>query len=156
MFTADQLADMERAIEEEYRKDREAIERLKRYLQPRANGTPQRVPLNSFARDDDDDNEVINAKTIIGRMSEIIAENLDQKWTVPIMVGRLRKENFPLHAKKPDATIALAFKKLRKRGKVKLIRQGMGRTPSVYKGISQTQQDVLRELDSIESERAAS
>jgi hypothetical protein len=133
MIDAKQLAAMERAMEEEHRKDREALERLKRFLYARSDGKSEAPkPLSAMDRIEQEVDE-LNTNTIIGRVETIFVSDPDRRWTVPTMLQRLQEEKFPLAAEKPIATLGLVFSKLHKRGKIKRVKRGSGRTPHIYR-----------------------
>lgn len=155
MLTAAQLAEIERAMEDEHRRDREALERLKRFLKNGSNGGAKEArtafAMASASADDDEG----SSQTIIGKVEEVIFADPEKRWTVPGMVSHLANSGFKFAAKKPDATMGLVFHKLQRRGKVRIVRRGAGRTPNVYRAnIQQPKED--RPDFSLESERAAS
>jgi len=115
-------------MEEEHRKDREALARLKRFLS--SNGNSQ---LSLPEMDDDPSDSSQYGHTIIGTIERVMQADPMRKWTVPTMLAHFRSEKFPLHAKTPEATLGVTLKKLVKRGKVRLVRQGAGRSPNVYR-----------------------
>lgn len=127
-FTPDQISELERRMEEEHRKDREAIERLKRFL-------PQGQQSASLHREEEDSSDVNDAPvpTIIGKVEEIMLDDATRKWTVPAMLAHLRHINFPLAAQKPEATLGQVFVKLQRRGAIRIVRRGSGRNPNIYR-----------------------
>lgn len=136
MHNADQLAEMEKSMREEHRKDLEALERLKRFLpassisaqKPEPGATPgsnQQLELE----------EGLAPTSIIGKVESVMIADTDREWTVPQMLSQLRKDKFPMLAKAPLSTLGLTFTKLTRRGKIKLVRRGYGRNPNVYRGI---------------------
>jgi hypothetical protein len=150
MLNPDQIAEMEKAMLEEHRKDREALDRLKRF-----------IPKNSSpAKDDQVDAEYADVEalrprqraieleanddlaphTIIGKVESVMLADTTKRWTVPVMLQLLKGEKFPLAAQKPESTLGLVFAKLHKRGKIRLVRRGGGRTPNVYRGQLPTQE----------------
>jgi hypothetical protein len=151
MLTVNQLAEIEKAMEEEHRQDREALQRLKRFLKNGANGRSGASPrlIDTHQYDDGDG----NAQTIIGTVDSAMQADHNRKWTVPLMLAYLRDSNFPLAAQKPEATLGLIFKKLQRRGRIRLVKRGSGRLPNVYKAVQPTAQEGESDL---ESERAAS
>ena len=75
--------------------------------------------------------------TLIGRVEEVFEHNLTTRWTVPKMLDHLRQSGFELKAQKPQASVGLIFQKLRKRGSIRIVKRGSGRTPNVYMWVQQ-------------------
>ena len=142
MLDAKQLASIEATMEEEHKKDREALQRLKRFL-PNVNGhssgfretTGQvKLPVHVLVPVVNDDDDAVTG-TIIGKVESILMADPTEKWTVPRMLSFLRESGFQLEAQKPERTIGLVFRKLMKRGKVRLLKKGSGRIPNVYRAV---------------------
>jgi len=138
MPNADQLAEMEQSMMEEHRKDREALDRLKRFL-PKNGSGPQFAPVGpALSTEDNEDEESL---TIIAKVEEVMTADLDKKWTVPKMVAHLKTIAFPLVAKKPASTMGLVFKRLQKRGRIRIVKRGAGRNPNVWRANLPTEGD---------------
>lgn len=133
MIDAKQLAAMERAMQEEHRKDREALERLKRFLHADGNSCGELHEPKTVLEQIQEEVDELNTNTMIGTVEAIIANDPKKRWTVASMLQRLRDDKFPLAADKPQASLGLVFSKLHKRGKIRLVRRGSGRTPHVYR-----------------------
>ena|SRR5581483_3604064 len=148
-LTPEQLSAVERQMEEEYRKDREALARLKRFLKVDAPSE------NIDGNQSNDSTDVSDAAvpTIIGKVEEIMTADITRKWTVPTMLAHLRHEKFPLTAQKPEATLGQVFAKLQRRGVIRIVRRGSGRIPNVFKAVPQiTKEEATPETS--KSERA--
>jgi len=130
-LTAAQLSAIEASMEEEHRRDREALARLKRYATK--SGTNGRAPLATVEHLDGDD-DIDSSPTIIAKVERVMTGDPEKKWTVPSMLTYLQLINFPLAAKKPAATLGLVFKKLQRRGRIRIVRRGAGRNPHVWRG----------------------
>ena len=148
MLTATQVAEIEKRMEDEHRKDREALSRLKRFLDTNSNGNG---PTVTAVPDDDPSDSAQYPDTIIGKISAVMQADPTYRWTVPAMHNHLRSIKYPLLAQKPEATIGITIKKLQKRKKIMLVRQGAGRRPNVYRWRTDSK-DVTQEGS--ESERA--
>jgi len=156
MLNATQLASIEAAMEEEHQKDREALSRLKRFLPngnaPKSgrNNNQETLQLSSEVRmlplTQQPEEEETN--TIIGTVEATFQSDPERKWTVPAMVMFLQQRGFPLDAQKPERTMGLVFRKLLKRGKVRLTRRGSGRIPHQYKAVPEppAERNLLAEL----------
>jgi hypothetical protein len=132
------LVEAQRRMQEEHRKDQEAFERVKRFFN--TNGRlPDSVAHTDSDTDEDPSDTMANTNTIIGQIAHIMESDPTKKWTVPSMLGYLRSQRYPMHAKKPEATIGITLRKLQSRGRIRLVRQGAGRSPSIYKWIVRTQ-----------------
>jgi hypothetical protein len=134
MLDANQLAAIEDAMAEEHRRDREALQRLKRFLPP--NGSSGRVTQVLTIHKDVDSEESDDPQTIIDKVEQIMQADPAKKWTVPGMLVHLQQIGFPLAAKKPQATLGLVFAKLvNKRRTIRLFKRGAGRNPNVFRAI---------------------
>ena len=127
MVTEKELSEIERRMEEEHRKDREALQRLKRFLHQGTAPAPiEHVDAEYIDVED-------KAQTIIGKVEDVFASDIAKRWTIHNMVVFLKSQKFPLVAQKPDATMGLIFSKLQKRGKIRIVRKGSGRLPNIYR-----------------------
>jgi hypothetical protein len=153
---------MERAMREEHRKDLEALERLKRLIHKNGDATcqapdhkPQQIDAEYVDNNDDplDLQEGLFPATIIGRVESIMVANTARRWTVPSMLTELMRQKFPLAAQKPASTLGLVFGKLHKRGRIRLVRRGSGRTPNVFRAVPPQTQEGDSDI-SQKSERA--
>ena len=124
MLTRSQLDEIRARMEEEHRRDREALDRMMRFLPQ--NGTPANpIPIETGADAD-------APLSIMDGIEMLLHQNMGQTWTVQKLRTELVKKGYALKAKNPLATISVAMKKLCDRGKVKVIRRGSGREPNVY------------------------
>jgi hypothetical protein len=165
MLNADQISAIETAMEEEHRRDREALQRLKRFLPFSGNGSGSRVP--TFVIDHTNEateSEVLDfvdaqeeQQTIIDKVEQIMQADTHKKWSVPLMIAHLKSINFTLQAKKPEATMGLVFGKLAKKRKtIVRVRRGSGRTPNLYRGVPREHQEDASDSNDSKNERAAS
>lgn len=145
-FTPEQLSEVERRMEEEHRKDREALLRLKRFLD-----LGEQTSVITIHREEDSSN-VDDTPTIISKVESVFADDFTRKWTVPTMIAHLRHEGFPLVAQKPEATMGQVFARLQQRGVIRLVRRGAGRRPNIFKAVAQTKEEEKSEAS--QSERA--
>jgi len=132
---------MEQAMQEEHRQDLEALERLKRYLHNGGGGGAQEqagrlhsLDRAAFGLDDDEETET---STLTGKVEEVFNQNPTARWTVPKMLHYLREIRFELKAQKPQASVGLIFQKLRKRGSIRIVKRGSGRSPNIYMWVQQ-------------------
>jgi hypothetical protein len=146
------LAAMESAMREEHRKDLEALQRLKRFLPANSAAPTQQPPVDAKHADTNDDSHDPTvdslAQTIIGKVESIMLADTNKRWTVASMLEELRRLNFPLVSKTPTSTLGLVFAKLHKRGIIRLVRRGSGRTPNVFRGVQSQSQEGDSEVDS--------
>ena len=165
MFDANQIVAIETAMEEEHRRDREALQRLKRFLPLNGNGSGSHVSTFVIDRTNEaTESEVLDfvdaagnePQTIIDTVEQIMHSDPHKKWSVPLMVAYLKNIKFPLEAKKPEATMGLVFAKLMKKRKtIVRVRRGSGRTPNLFRGIPREHQEDASNSDA-QNERAAS
>lgn len=133
MLTPDQIVEMEQAMEEEHRKDRDALHRLKRFLPEQRNGHSKQTP-QPMAPASQKETAAAGTETLIGRMEAIMQQDLNRVWTVPAMMEHLKQLGVPLGGNTPEKSVGLNFVKLVQRGKAELFRKGAGRIPNLYKG----------------------
>jgi hypothetical protein len=154
MYDSKTLAAMEQSMRDEHRRDLEALERLKRFLPANGNAPAQSKTIDAPIVDTNDDAldlpEGPFPQTIIGKVESIMLADTAKRWTVPAMLQELRRTNFRLEAKTPASTLGLVFAKLRKRGRIRIVKRGSGRTPNVFRGVESQEGDS--EIDS-KSER---
>lgn len=148
MLSASQLAEVEQRMEEEHRKDREALIRLKRFLNTDGHSGPVIAPM-----EEEDEHGSPYPDSIIGKVTILLQTDPLRKWTVPEIVTQLRSERFPLTAKKPESTIGLTLRKLHKRGLIKIVRKSSGHNPSVYRWKTEAKEATSQQGS--EGERAA-
>jgi hypothetical protein len=127
------IEEMQRSLLEEHRKDLEALERLKRFL-PKSGAVDVKATEPESGEDDAGPSA---GDTIIGKVQEVVFSDYSRRWTVPVVMAELRRQNFPMTAKKPDRTVGLILSKLYARGVLRLVRRGSGRIPNVYRTVAQ-------------------
>jgi len=133
---AQELTEIERAMEAEHRLDREALERLKRFVHQGRNG---HSTVAVAAKDDlkrHDDNETAVVYTIIGKVAAIMTADPSRSWDGMKMLERLKSDGSPVGGGRPASTISRVFRKLAKRGVIRRVRTGKGTKPHVYRAIS--------------------
>src|SRR5258708_9232713 len=81
----------------------------------------------------DDDADGGSESTIRNKVAEVFGADSTRRWTIPQMVEHLQSVDFPLKAKKPEATMYGVFNALRGRGIIRLVRRGTGRNPNTYR-----------------------
>jgi hypothetical protein len=156
MYDSKTITAMEHSMREEHRKDLEAFERMKRFLP--ANGRAPKQPTIIDAEPVDTDDDSLDLpdgqlpQTIIGKVESIMLADTAKRWTVPAMLQELRRISFPLEAKTPASTLGLVFAKLRRRGHIRIVKRGSGRTPNIFRGVQSQSQEGDSEVDS-KSER---
>jgi hypothetical protein len=130
----EQIAEIERHMREEHRKDLEALARLKRFLPQ--NGLSHPVPAAEVEQIDlDEDFEDPKPVTSLrSKIGEVLNENPSVRWTTQKVLARLREDKFPLKAQKPIYSVGQALQKLVTKGTIRIIRHGTGSDPNVYKG----------------------
>jgi hypothetical protein len=160
MLNTNQILAIEAAMEEEHRRDRDALQRLKRFLPTngagrtpglieRPNGHAHEAPLFDEVTDN-----TAEPETIIDKVEQIMQSDITKRWTIPLMLAHLQEIKFPLAAKKPESTLGLVFVKLlRKRRSIRIVKRGGGRIPNVFKAVSPQERNNEQTL---QNERAAS
>jgi len=129
-----QLEKIKATMEEEHRKDREALHRLMRFLPQNGNSAARHAEL--LATDSEQsDGEQAAAMTYVAAVEAILASQPERKWTVPEMIKELEANGTEMKAQRPGATIGRIFRKLEKRHKVRLVRRAAGNKPTIYKAI---------------------
>jgi hypothetical protein len=139
---AQELELIERRMQEEHRLDREALERLKRFLHPSKNGHNPPVVKPTNPASGKDDAETAAVYTIISKVAEVMIADPARSWNGPDMVAKLASEGMPIAAKRPVPAVTRAFRKLVKRGIVRRVKKGVGTIPSAYRAIEQSSQSA--------------
>ncbi len=130
---AKQLAQIELAMAEDHRRDKEALERLKRFIHGDNGQNTNRIVSFAPSTFVDDDADGGSESTIRNKVAEVFGADSTRRWTIPQMVEHLQSVDFPLKAKKPEATMYGVFNALRGRGIIRLVRRGTGRNPNTYR-----------------------
>jgi hypothetical protein len=130
MLDRAQLEEIRTAMETEHQRDREALERLMRFLPPNGVSPHFEVRTGSAAATTYGPSE--RPVSILGGIEWILESNPNRTWTVRKIHDELLKRGYSLEAKNPIATIGVAVKKLCDRDRVKVLRRGSGREPSIY------------------------
>ncbi len=146
-----QIEQIERQMEEDHRLDREALERLKRFIPVNGNGNSH--PASNLAQ------PVSQPKLpyvpeegtpLKHAVRDIMNNDPTQKWTNPKMLQYLKKVGFPLNAKKPVISVSQATQRLEAGGQIKLLKSGSGNSPNVYRGLTQLELAAKQESDDLQ------
>lgn len=138
------------SLEEETRRDLEAIARVRKMMALR-NGPiqppqtlaekpterPAHFPASPIATD--------NPESIASLRGTIAAEINKQplvRWTVQKMVSHLASIGYEFKAQKPVFSVGQAMKKLSESDRIKIVRQGSGSAPHIYGGATPKQESV--------------
>lgn len=131
------------SLEEDLRKDLEAISRVKQILAlkngslSRPDDRQIRLPIRIQEPDDPldaDDVEEARSDSLVGTIERIINSDLNVRWTTAKMLTRLQSLKFPLKAKKPIYSVGQSMQKLEEKGKIRIVRRGTGSAPNIYRG----------------------
>lgn len=140
---AQELAQIERAMAEEHRLDREALERLKRFVHHGRNGNTTRASAAPTAKNAEAPKAAVEeSPTIISKVAAIMTADPSRTWNGPQMVEKLTSEGKPIGAKRPVAIVTRAFRRLVKRGTIRRAKKGTGTTPHAYRAVEQTSQSA--------------
>jgi hypothetical protein len=160
---------VEKKIQEEFLRAKDALQTLRKYFNNNGNGSengsssrippiamtraPEIVPAVNADFADAEDGET---QSIIDKVEEVMRADPSKKWTVPSMVAYLKYIHFPLAAKKPAATMGLVFAKLAyKRETIRMVKKGSGRNPNWFKG-NPIQVEAMPTTEDSQNEQAAS
>src|SRR5437016_459404 len=124
MLNRAQLEEIRTAMETEHQRDRDALERLMRFL-PTNGASPQfEAHAGSAATTTYGPSE--RPVSILGGIEWILESHPTRTWTVRKIHDELLKRGYRLEAKNPIATIGVAIKKLCDRNHVGVVRRGSG------------------------------
>lgn len=147
-MNAQQLAAMERAMEDEHRKDREALQRLKRFL-PNGNTTPvESAPVATFEESDLQASQP--PLTVSEKVTSLMQADYTVSWDSAKLIQSLRAEGYIPKAKKPRGTVNRILRVLKSRGVIRLVRRGKGVSSSLYRAV-----EKQRSFDSHSAEEIA-
>jgi hypothetical protein len=135
-----------KAMEEEYRKNLEALERVKRFL-PREletsidNGShasaAKTTVIQKSSEDSEDKGQPVESPSLIGAVLEILVSKPATSFNPRTVLYALESKNFPFSRDngKRILSVAQALRKLTERDQpqVKLVRRGSGRRPNSYR-----------------------
>lgn len=133
----EQILAIERQMQEEHKKDLEALARLKRFI-PGANKRirPLEVQHEEVMAEvmSGNDGEEGSAISLRGKIKEILNSDPPVRWTNTRILTYLKKMGFPLNAKKPIYSVSQATQRLAIRGEIIIVRHGVGNQPNIYRG----------------------
>jgi len=129
MFTPDQLKQVRAKMEEEHRRDIEALERVARFLpgSPRPVPDPPERPAST-----PEPSSFAPADSTLGMMERLLWRYPSRTWTIQQLKSEMEKQGYTFKAQQPIASMGVAIKKLSDRGKVTVVMRGSGRVPNVY------------------------
>lgn len=137
--TEQMIEELERAMLTEHRRELEALNLLKKRYANSKNGHSPVVagavaasPLGGYPID----NDVPLPMTMVERVSQIVRGHPEVSWDAPKMVNVFKSSGIPLKAERPLSTFNRIFRKLQKRGVVRLVRRGKGTGPNVYRAVA--------------------
>ncbi len=148
------------ALEEELRKDLEAITRVRqimslkngslrlddRQLKLPIAGKPAKDDAIDSAEEDADDAPITSLR---GKIAEVINSDPTVRWTTQRVLAHLQQSGFPLRAEKPIFSVGQSLSALVRKGKIRMVRKGTGSQPNIYKGLNSARnQDAQTEADS--------
>jgi hypothetical protein len=140
----DQDAQKLAALEEELKRDLEAIARV-RHLMAIKNGSlsaPDSRQLNlaiGGKMNTSDEEDEAPVPSLRGTIEKLINSDPNVRWTTQKVLLHLQQTGFPLKAQKPIYSIGQALQNLVEKGAIRLVRRGTGSAPNLYKGKSQEQ-----------------
>lgn len=138
------LLSMKAAMEEEHRKDREALERLLRYL-PTA--TTNGLPANGAARADTPREAprkrtaqlpLLDPAGLKPTIEKIMQTHPDKDWSSGSLLVELEKLGAKPKAIRPEASVGQAIRALLEEEKIILSKKGSGRIPHQYRWVDNT------------------
>lgn len=134
-------------MEEEHQKDREAFDRLLRFLpDDEEEAADGEATADSEVESEDSDESAmvpyISARRLRSRRSQgqsllhaiesVMRDDRDRTWNVRQLIESLESRGRKLTALRPESTVSVALKKLSDRGKITLVALGSGRKPHTY------------------------
>jgi hypothetical protein len=136
------------ALEEELRRDLEAITRVRRMMDFKSglltpSSAQRELPLSpagtfSFnpvnAMEGPEDEDARPSTSLRGMIEQIINMDPSVRWTTQKVLAHLQQVKFPLRAAKPIYSVGQALQGLVRTGKIRLARKGSGSEPNIYKG----------------------
>jgi hypothetical protein len=139
---AQELAQIEDAMAEEHRRDREALERLKRFLHHGRNGNTPRAsaaPVLTIKNAGETKAVVKESSTILSKVAAVMTADASRSWNGPQLVEKLASDGNTTSSKRPVAIITRALRQLVKRGTIRRVKKGTGTTPHAYRAVEQSQ-----------------
>ena len=124
MLTKEQISLIRIRMDEEHRLDREALERLMKFLPASivSAGNIEQSNEPPFDRD----------QSMSVAVEHVMSYKPNRTWTGKQILAEFGRLDYPVKAKTPMSTIAIALKKLLTEGKIKAVRKGAGREPHIY------------------------
>src|SRR5579872_448501 len=98
-----QIAEMERAMEEEHRKDRDALQRLKRFLPQNNNVSATGEAPSAAISDANDLSDSKATPTILATVATIMQRDSAVTWDWTKLLQQLKTEGHEVQATRPSA-----------------------------------------------------
>jgi hypothetical protein len=137
MFTIEQRDAIRAAIDEEYRKDCEALERVMRWATVAGVFPKGGEPPLGFSNS--------NPATLIDNIRMIMRESASRTWSAQTLVAEMKKRGVEMKSRNPVQTVSVTLKKLSDRGQISLIKPGVGREPHFYQWITLKTTSITKE-----------
>jgi hypothetical protein len=141
---SDQIAAMERQMQEEHKKDMEALARLKRFLP--GNGASSNGATSAATHQAASPTQPVfplvpaEGTPLKHAIRDIMNHDPSVRWTNVKMLKYLQDIKFELNAIKPIYSIGGATQKLFDAGEIKIVKKGSGNTPHVFRGLTPLEQ----------------
>lgn len=135
-----ELEKIQRTMEEEHRLDREAFERLKRFMHPSRNGHSRSVPQEPTLATANRENPSGTEATYRAKILAVLLSDPTRTWDGPKMVEYLATTGKKVGGKRPVAIVTRAFRSLVKDGLARRVKRGVGTIPTTYRAAEQPQQ----------------
>lgn len=132
---AKQIAAMERAMEEEHRKDREALERLRRFLPSSNNGDSSHEHSARLTPTVINESREEKPNSIVAHVASIMQADCSRTWEPSSLQAQLKSDGVELRAKKPNRELNRVLRVLRGRGVIRLVRRGSGINANLYRAV---------------------
>ena len=137
MFSPEELEAIRANMEEEHRKNMDALDRVMRFSFPNAvpraiSQLPLILPAEKMDRAAPNHADSTNAPSIIDAIRLVFIENPSRMFTTKLMMEELKQRRVELKAQSPLVTISVALKKLVDRDVIYIVRRGNGKDPHWY------------------------
>jgi hypothetical protein len=142
---AQQFAKLEEEMLAEHQRELEMLRHLKERFVHGRNGSSASTRVGATVPRTTENRAKI---TIIDNVARIMITDPGQHWDAPSMKAHLYKAGMTVKA----TTINRVFRKLVKRGTIRRVRKGEGRTPNIYQGLSPKQEGQKAQMKNPEGD----
>lgn len=133
MMDRKQLGDIQRRMEEEHRRDKEALERLMRFI-PDGDSNPKSVHQVFSTRDSGGKQSDVEPLSEMDQLClGVMRDHSERDWTIRALLQEMESNGARLPATRPEGMLNRTMRRLVAHGLVTVVLEPQGRRAGIYK-----------------------